>query len=117
PVRGDELEDAGVLVHTRVGDVPAPADRLVRDAEGTEDLVVELVGLEETVDLAEELARLGALDDPVIVGGGERGDLADRVLGELVLAGALELGRVLHGPDAEDGALSDGEAGHRMHGA
>ena len=116
-VRGDELQDAGVLVDAGIGDVLAPPDGLVRDAEGVEDLVVELVREEQAVDLTQELAGLRALDDPVIVGRGQGGDLADGVVGQLLLAGTLELGGVLHGAHTEDRALTHGQTGHRVHGA
>ena len=51
----------------------APARRLVRHAEALEDLVVEAVLAEqELVHPAEELAALGAADDPVVVRARER---------------------------------------------
>ena len=52
-----------------VRDVADPAHRLVRDAQRGEDLVVEAVLAEQQlVHHLEELAGLGALDDPVVVG-------------------------------------------------
>ena len=72
PVGVDQLEDAGGLgdvVVVRGVDVLEPADRLVRDAQRLEDLVVEVVLAEQEVgDDAQELAGGGALDDPVVVG-------------------------------------------------
>ena len=50
PVGVDHLEDAGLLadlVLVAGRDVGCPADRLVRDAQGTEDLVVEAVLAEQ----------------------------------------------------------------------
>ena len=86
PVGVDQLEHPGRLGHVVVvadRDVVDPAHRLVRDAQRLEDLVVERVLAEQQlVDLAEELAGLRALDDPVVVGRGEREDLAHREAGE-----------------------------------
>ncbi len=73
-----------------------------------EDLVVEAVLAEQQLmhDL-EELAGLGALDDPVVVGAGQRDDLAD---GEVGQGGRRscpgERRGVLHRADADDGALT-----------
>ena len=45
--------------------------RLIRNSQSLENLVVELVAAEkEFVEHSEELAGLGALNDAVIVGGG-----------------------------------------------
>ena len=95
-----------------------PADRFVRQPERGEDVVVEAVlAQQQLVDATEELARFGALDDPVVVGGGQRDDLADAQLAERLLAGALELGRVLQCADADDGALPGHQPGHGVVGA
>lgn len=59
-VRRDHLEHTGVLVDEAFRHVLAPADRLVRDVQRVEDLVVELVGDQQPMDLTEEFARLGA---------------------------------------------------------
>ena len=84
-----------------------PADRLVGQPQRGEDVVVEAVLAEQQlVDPAQELAGLGALDDPVVVGRGQRHDLGDAELGQGLLAGALELRRVLHRTDADDRALA-----------
>ena len=75
-----------------VGD---PARRFVRHREAREHVVVEAVVAEEqVVDPAQELAALRAGDDAVVVGVGERGDLAHAELGERVRVGALVLGGV-----------------------
>ncbi len=108
---------ARVLVRDRVGVVDPPAHRLVRDAEFAEDLVEELVVEQQLVDGAQEVAGLRALDDAVIVGRGQGDQLADAELVDALLAGALELGRVLHGAGADDGALTAHEPRHRVHGA
>ena len=95
-----------------------PVDRVVRDAQRREDVLVEAaLADEQLVHLLEELARAGALDDAVVVGAGQRDGLADAELGERLLARALELGRVLEGAGADDAALALHEARHRVHGA
>ncbi len=105
-----------VLVAVRV--VGDPADRLVRNAERGEELVVKAVLAEQQfVDPLEELAGLRALDDPVIVGRGERHRLADRQPGEGLLGRALERRRVLHRADADDAALARHQPRHAVHGA
>ena len=53
----------------------------------------------------------------MVVGRRERDELAEAHLGDPLLAGALELGRVLHGARADDRALAAHEARHRVHGA
>ncbi len=117
----DQLEDAGLLADLVVvvgRDVRGPADRLVGDPQRAEDLVVEVVLAEQQpVHPLEELTALGALDDPVVVGRGQRHDLADRVAGQRLLGGALELGRVLHRADADDRALALHQPRHRVVGA
>ena len=117
----DELLHAGDLVDVvvvRGVDVLDPADRLVGDAQRLEDLVVEAVVAEEQlVDDPQEVAALGALDDPVVVGRGQRDDLADGVAVERLVARALPLGGVVEGADADDRALARHEARHRVHGA
>lgn len=121
PVGVDQLEDPrglGHVVVVRGVDVREPADRLVRDAQRLEDLVVELVLAEQELgDDPQELAGGGALDDPVVVRRGQRHDLGDAQLVQGVLGGALELGRVVHRADAHDEALSGHQAGHRVDGA
>ena len=67
----DQLDDAAVLVLDRVRVVGAPPHRLVRDAELAEDLVEEVVVEQQLVDGAQEVTGLRALDDAVVVGGGE----------------------------------------------
>jgi hypothetical protein len=116
-VRRDQLDDTGVLVLDRIGVVDAPAHRLVRDAEFAEDLVEELVGQQQLVHGPQEVAGFRALDDAVVVGGGQRDELADAQVGDAFLAGALELGRILHRADADDRALAAHQPRHRVHGA
>ncbi len=121
PVGVDQLHDPGGLVDlvvVAVVDIRGPADRLVGDAQRLEDLVVE-VGLtqQQLVHRPEELAGLRALDHPVVVGRGQRHDLGHAQAGQGLLGGALELGRVLHRADAEDGALTVHQPGHGVDGA
>ena len=119
PVRVDQLDHPGGLVDLALGgpgDVAHPADRLVRDAQRGEDLVVEAVLAEqELVHRLEELAGLRALDDPVVVGAGQRGDLADAVLGEGLVAHPGVGRRVLHRADADDRALPGHQARDGVH--
>ena len=117
----DQLEDPGLLADLVVvgrRDVLRPADRLVGDPQRAEDLVVEVVLAEQQlVHAAQEVARLGALDDPVVVRRRQRHDLADRVAGDRVLGRALPAGRVLHRADADDRALALHQPRHRVVGA
>ena len=85
-----------------------PADRLVRDAQrrGRSRRRSRPRRAAAGARSAQEVAGLRALDDPVVVGRGQRDDLADRQPGQRLLAGALELGRVLHRADADDRALA-----------
>jgi hypothetical protein len=105
----DQLLDARLLddvVLVGRGDVLHPADRLVGDAQGAEDVVVEvLVTEEQLVHPPQELAGLRALDDAVVVGGGQGHDLADPEPGQRVRRRPLVLRRVVHRADADDGAL------------
>ena len=117
----DELLDPGDLVDL-VGrvhlQVRAPAHGLVGDAQGLEDLVVEVLrAQQELVHQLQELAAAGTLDDAVVIGGGQREDLADGVVRDDLLAGTLELGRVVQCADADDGGLALGQARHRVHGS
>ena len=98
-VHVDDLVDVHDLVvqHLRVGDrgvVGLPARRLVRHREALEHRVVEVVAAEqEIVDQAEELAALGAADDPVVVRVRERRGRPDPELRERLRVGALVLRR------------------------
>ena len=83
--------------------------------QGVEDLVVEaVVAHEQLVHPGEEEARLGSLDDPVVVGRGEGDDLRDPELGEGGRVGGGELRRVGERADADDGSLAGHEAGNRL---
>ena len=121
PVGVDHLHDPGLLgdlVLVIGADVLCPADRLVRDPQRAEDVVVEAVLAEQQgVQPGQVLAGLGALDDPVVIGRGQRHDLGDAHVAEPVGIGALELWRVLHRADADDRALALHQARHRVVGA
>ena len=121
PVGVDEFLDPGDLVDVVVvgrGDVLDPANRLIRDAQALEDLVVETIGPEEQlVDHAQEITGLRALDDPVVIGRRDREDLGHGIAVERLVARALPLGGVLERPDADDRALALHQPRHRVHGA
>jgi F0F1-type ATP synthase alpha subunit len=85
----DQLHHAGVLVDDRVGVVGAPPDRQVRDAHFPEDLVPKVVGQQHLVDGAQEVTGFRALDDAVVVGRGQRDQLADTQFGDAFGTGAL----------------------------
>ena len=88
PVDADEVGDRHLLLEHRLlavdrVDVAPPLHGLVGHAEGAEDLVVEAVGAEQQLlDPLEEQARLGALDDAVVVGRADRDDLRHAEVGE-----------------------------------
>jgi hypothetical protein len=121
PVGVDQLlhpGGPGDVVLVAVWVVPDPADRLVRDAQRGEDLVVEAVLAEQQfVDLLQELPGLGALDDPVVIGRGERDRLADRQPGQRLLGRPGVGGRILHRAHAHDAALAGQQPRHRVLGA
>ena len=118
-----------LVVGGRAGSAPAPAARGggggrrrggrrrelgQLDAEVGEDVVVEgLVALEQRLDALQEAAGLGALDDPVVVGGGHGHDL----LGPDHRADPLQAHRVGDRAGGDDRALADHQARHRGDGA
>ena len=125
----DELEDSGLLgdfveaafvaeAESGTAAVGHPPDRLIGHPGGDEDLVIEaLFALEEGLDFAQKDARLGALDNAVIVGTRHRHHLADTKLSAQVLADALEFRGEVDGPGGDDGALAGHEAGDGAFGA
>ena len=121
PVGMDQLDDASRLadlVVVRRDDVLHPAHRLVGDAQGPEQVVVETVFAEQQpMDLPQELTRLCTLDHPVVIGRGDRHDLADGEVGQRLGRCPLELGRVFHRADADDAALTLHQPRHRVDGA
>ena len=106
----DEFLDAGFLravVDLVAVEVRCPTHRLVRDSQRLEDLVIETALAEQKlVNLLQELARACTLDDAVVVGAGEVQDLANAELVEVLLAHALEFGRVVESASADDAALT-----------
>ena len=120
-VDADQLGDLHLLVQHRLFtvdrvDVGTPFDGLVRHPEGVEDVVVEAVLAEQQlVDPLEEQPRLGTLDDAVVVGARDGDDLGDAERRQVAAVGALELGRVVDGADADDDALAGHQARHRLH--
>ena len=122
-VDADQLGDRHLLGEhrlfavDRVG-VGPPLDRLVRHVERVEDVLVEVVLAEQQlVHPLEEQAGLGTLDDAVVVGAGDRDDLADAERAEVATVGALELGRVVDAADADDDGLAGHQPRHRLDGA
>ena len=84
---------------------------IARDLVG--ELRAVIRGLRPTIlDDLGLVAGLRALDDAVIVGRGERERLRHRVADEGLLGGALPLGGVFHGADADDAALALHEPRH-----
>ena len=112
----DEFDDACGLVDVVLvfgRDVGNPADRLVGQTQGFEDVVVEAVFAQQVaVDELEELARTGALDHAVIVGRSQGQHLGHGQGVDGLLAGALELGGVVERADADDAALALGQTRH-----
>ena len=89
------------------GDVFGPPDRYVRDPQGVKDLIVEAVLAQQiAVHLTQEVTRLCALNDAVIIGGGEGEGLGDGIASKSFVAGALPFSGILHGAHADDGSLS-----------
>ena len=88
------------------------------DAEvGGERLVEAVLALEQLFDPAQEGARLGALDDAVVVGRGQRHRLRDAELAQPLGRRVRPLGRVGDRAGRDDRALAAGQAGDRGDGA
>ena len=84
-----------------------PAHRLVGHAHRLEERVVEAVlAGEQRGHPAQEDARLGPLDDAVVVGRGQRDHLAQTELGQDPRVGRFVAGRVPERAHADDGALA-----------
>ena len=100
------------------GAVRLPAHRLVRHLQVGEDLLVEAVlALEQRLHLGQKHAGFRALDDAVVVGAGDRHDLADAEHGRHFGRRALVLGGVVDGAGGDDGALARHQARNGAHGA
>ena len=119
-VHADERGDLHLLVQHRFfavdrAVIDSPLHGLVRHAEALEHVFVEAVLAEQQlVHPLQEHAALGALDDAVVVGAGDRDDLADAERAEGPLVGALELGRIVDGADADDRALAGHQPRHAL---
>ena len=60
------------------------------------------------MDSLQELSGTSTLDDAMVIGAGQRQDFRDGVIGNDLLAGALEFGRVVKGTHADNGCLALG---------
>ena len=80
-------------------------------------MVEAVLADEQVVDRGEEVPRLGALDDAVVVGGRQHHDLGEPPAGERVGVGTLERRRVVDGPHTHDQPLAGHEPGDRPAGA
>ena len=69
------------------------------------------------MDAAQELARLRALDDAVVVGGRQGEGLGDGIAHQGLFGCPLPLGRKFHRAHADDAALALHEAGDGVLGA
>ena len=118
-MNADQGGDLHLLLQTRFVaveriDVGTPLDRLVRNAEALEDVLVETVLTEQQlVHPLEEQAALGALDDAMVVRTRDRDDLRHTEGSEGALVGALEFGRIVDAADSDDDTL----AGHQTRNA
>ena len=85
---------------------------------GREDALVEAVAARQLrIDQAQEAPGGGALDDAVVVGGGEVHRLADAEAGQALGGDAAEFRRVVGSTHADDEPLADHEARHGGGGA
>ncbi len=84
------------------------------ELEALVDLLVEPVGaLQQVLDGGQELPRLGALDDAVVVGARDGHDLADAELLEALFGHGGELDRIADRADRDDAALTGHQPRHR----
>ena len=117
----DELRDArglALLVVRVVVVVRFPRVGARGHVHRGEDALVEAVAARELgVHERQEAARCRALDDAVIVGGGEEHRLADAEGGQALGGDAAVFRRVVGGAYADDEALADHEARHGGGGA
>ncbi len=85
-----------------------------RHIERGKDVLVEApLALEQSVQRAEELTRLGALNHPVIVGAGHRHHLGDPQLPNPVVRDLGEFGGVVDRADRDDAPLARHQPGDR----
>ncbi len=93
-------------------------DRRRVEAEvGGHALVEVIFALQQQLDAAQEGARLGPLDHPVVVGRGQHHRLRDAELAQPLRRGVLPLRRVGDRAGGDDRALPAHQAGHRGNGA
>ena len=118
-IRVDQLQNIGLFLGLFAERSPpkrgrivilGPAERRIIDLEIGEDAVVKtMLADEEFVDPREKQPALGALDDAVIIGAGDRDRLADAELRKSAGGHRLILGRILDRSGRDDRAL----AGHQ----
>jgi len=94
PVHVDALVHRDLFGHCLVagagGAIGVEVDGLVRNTDGLEDLVVEVVFADQqAVNGPQEFAGLGALDDAMVVGAGDGDDLGDAQIGHGARVGSL----------------------------
>lgn len=116
PIVVDQALDVDLLgeplgrVGLHAGVVGLPPHGRVGNLECREDLVVEvLFSFEESGDRREELPRLGALNDAMVVRRGEGDRPRDTEFAEESWVCSLECGGVGDGPDANDHPLTGHE--------
>ena len=99
------------LIIFRELEVNGPTNWLIRDAKSGEDLIVEVLSAEhDLVDTTQEVTRLRALNNAMIVGACKGNDLRDRKIGESLFTRTLELCWVIHRSNAKDQTLSFNQA-------
>ena len=123
PVSPHQLHHAGLLgdgldvgcagQHRRVG-VAGPANRLLGQAQLREDALVEASPTRHQVlDGRQKPAGLAALNDPVVIGAGQRHHLGQAELGDHLGCHPGVLRRVPDATGADNGALALHQARHR----
>ena len=88
-------------------------DRLLEAEVAGDRLVEAVLALQQLLDPAQERARLGALDDAVVVGRGHRHHLRDPELLDPVGGGVRPLGRVGDRAGGDDRPLAGHQPRHR----
>ena len=125
PVLIDQSADGHLLGHRTLavilvggGVVDPPLDGVVGHAHVLEGVVVESVlAQKQLVQLLQEQARLGPLDDPVVIGRSDGDDLGDAELSNELGIRRSILGRVANGPDSDDCSLPRHQPRHRLKGS
>ena len=120
-MNADERGDLHLLVQHRLFavhrvDIDTPLHRFVRNTEAAEDRLVEAVFSEQQlVHPLQEQTTLGALNDAVVVGGGDGDDLGNTQRGQGSLVGPLELCRIIDRADTNDDALTGHQPRHALY--